>query len=551
MRRSSLAAALLVALACAPSEPPAPARTDVAAESEQPREGGRVVRRFASDINTLNFVRHTTSFEKNVLSYIHTPLVELNQELQVVPGLARSWTVTPDGLIWTFELNPEATFSDGEKVTAADVVFTLRKIVDPDSGSAQYASLFDSLDLDQTRALDEDTVRVVFRTAKAEQLLSFNIAILPEHFYSKGDFESDFDRTILGSGPYVLTQMQPGRSILLTRRDDYWAEKPWITEVQFQIIPDDAMAWNAIRRGEIDETRMHSDQWISAREDPSVMNEVDLRRFYMLSYNFIPWNTRDPVLADARVRRALAMCFDRSSVITNLFHGTARVITGPYTPDQWAYNADVPAIRFDPVAARELLHSAGWTDGNSDGFLDRGGQPLEIELLLASGNATSAAQGQVFQAGLAEAGVRARLTTLDPPVLFERILGGKFQGAFLAWDLDLDPDLYALFHSSQIPPHGSNFVGYSNPEVDRLIEAGRTTLDRQKRQAIYRQLHAELAEDQPYLWLVQVSTKWGVRRRVRNVEEAPGLGLYLWYPGPLQWWLADSPAAGDTVTTPG
>lgn len=534
-----VATALLLVLSCGPAENAAPP-SEAASESEQPREGGRLVRRFESDINTLNFVRHTTAFEKNVLSYIHAPLVELNQQLQVVPGVARSWTVSPDGLTWIFELNPGATFSDGRRVTADDVVFTLQKIVDPDSGAAQYASLFDSIDLERTAAVDADTVRVVFRTAKAEQLLSFNIAVLPRHFYGEGDFARDFDRKVLGAGPYELAEMNPGRDILLRRRDDYWREKPWIEEVQFQIIPDDSMAWNALRRGEIDETRVHSDQWVAARQNPALRDEIDLRRFYMLSYNFIPWNTRDPILSDVRVRRALAMCFDRRNVITNLFHGTARVVTGPYTPDQWAYNPEVPAIEYDPLAAAELLRSAGWEDSDGDGVLDRNGRPLEIELLLASGNATSAAQGQVFQAGLKEAGVRGRLTTLDPPVLFDRVLSGRFQGAFLTWDLDLDPDLYALFHSSQIPPNGSNFVGYSNPEVDRLIEQGRVTLDQAKRQEIYRQLHAELAEDQPYLWLVQVSTKWGLRPRVRNVQEAPGLGLYLWYPGPLQWWLQDA-----------
>ena len=550
-RLGILGAAVLFALAgCAPAER---ARTDTAtaeAENEQPREGGRLVRRFESDVNTLNFIRHTTAFEKNVLSYIHAGLVELDQNLEVVPSLARSWTVSPDGLVWVFELDGRATFSDGRPVTADDVVFTLSKIVDPASGAAQYESLFDSLDLENTVAVDADTVRVTFTSAKVDQLLSFNIAILPRHFYSSGNFARDYDRKVLGAGPYVLESHEAGRSLLLRRREDYWREKPWIHEVQFQIIPDDAMAWNAIRRGEIDETRMNSDQWIRERDNPAVREAIDLRRFYMLSYNFIPWNTRDPILSDVRVRRALAMCFNRRSVITNLFHGTARVVTGPYVPDQWAYNPTVKAIEFDPIAARRLLESAGWTDSNDDGVLDRNGRPLDLEILLASGNAGSAAQGQVFQDGLKQAGVRARLTTLDPPVLFERILSGKFQGAFLAWDLDLDPDLYALFHSTQAPPNGSNFVGYSNREVDRIIEEARVTRDQDKRRELYHRLHARLAADQPYLWLVQVSTKWGIRKRVENVEEADGLGLYLWYPGPLQWWLSDEGTAGKTLSTP-
>lgn len=549
-RRVAGAAVLFILLSCGPAEKAT--RPELAVDQEQtPVEGGRLVRRLGSDIKTLNFVRHTTAFEKNVLSYIHSPLVELDKELRIAPGLARSWTVSPDGLLYTFELDPRATFSDGRPVTAEDVIFTLQRIVDPAAGSAQYAGMFSALDLENTRAAGAHTVAVAFREPHADQLLSFNIAILPRHFYSSGNFARDFDRKVLGAGPYMLSDMQAGRNILLKRRDDYWGEKPWIHEVEFQIIPDDAMAWNALRRGDIDESKMNSDQWKAQRENPAVRQEIDMRRFYLLGYTFIPWNTRDPILADREVRRALAMCFDRRSVIRNLFYGTARVITGPYVPDQWAYNPKVRPIGFDPDGARKLLQNAGWTDSNGDGILDKDGRPFDLEILLPAGSATSAAQGQVFQDGLQKVGIRLRLTTLDGPVFFERILNGRYQGAFVAWDLDLDPDLYALFHSSQFAPDGTNFVFYSNPEVDRLIEQGRTTLDMDQRREIYHRLHAILAEDQPYLWLMQVSTKWGLRRRVRNVEEAPGLGLFLWHPGPLQWWLSEQGSfTGDSVTAP-
>lgn len=548
VRLTALLLAAAMWMACAPSERPLPPAA--AEDSTVPREGGRLVRRFASDIGTLNAVHHTTTFEKNVLSYVHDPLVELNKALEISPGLARTWTVSPDGLEYTFEIDPRATFSDGKRVTAEDVVFTLKKITDPEAPSAQFGPLFDALDRDKTRAVDADTARVVFTRARADQLLAFNIPVLPRHFYGRGNFARDFDRKVMGAGPYVLSNIDAGNSILLQRRDDYWRAMPWIREVEFQIVPDDAMAWNAVKAGALHETRMNSDQWKAEKDNPAVRDVVDIRRFYMLGYNFIPWNTRDPILADVRVRRALAMAFDRRAVINNLFYGTARVVTGPYVPDQWAYNPDVKPIEFNLDAARKLLSEAGWTDSDGDGVLDRGGRRLEIELLLPTGNVTSASQAQVFQEALAKIGVRLRLSTVDAPVMFERVLGGKFQSAFLGWDLDLDPDLYALFHSSQVPPDGTNFVGYSNPRVDQLIEEGRTTLNRDRRREIYHELHAILAQDQPYLWLTQVSTKWAVNKRVRNVEEADGLGLFLWYPGPLQWWLADDRAfIGDTLST--
>jgi len=118
-----------------------------------------------------------------------------------------------------------------------------------------------------------------------------------------------------------------------------------------------------------------------------------------------------------------------------------------------------------------------------------------------------------------------------------RVLGGSFQATSLNWELDPDPDPYNILHSSQTPPHGYNFVYYSNPEADKLIEAGHREIDRSKRVAIYRQLHALLADDQPYTWLVQVSVKWGINKHVRGVQESKGWGLFNFVPGPLTWWI--------------
>jgi peptide/nickel transport system substrate-binding protein len=107
----------------------------------------------------------------------------------------------------------------------------------------------------------------------------------------------------------------------------------------------------------------------------------------------------------------------------------------------------------------------------------------------------------------------------------------------MGWQLDAEPDLYAALHSSQFPPKGQNFVYYSNPEADKLIEQGRTELDFNKRKATLQQLHAVLAEDQPYTWTIQVSEKWAISRHLHGVKESRGFGLFSWYPGPFDWWI--------------
>ena len=537
IKRTAALLALLFVAGCGAEAPePRPAG---------PSSGGTLVRRMESDLNTLNFVLSTTVYEKYVLSCIHDSIIEWNDHLELVPALAKSWRIEDGGKRYTFEIDPRATFGDGTPVRASDVIFTLRKIVDPESQSVQFAGLFDALDLEQTRALDDHTFVAVFREARAGQLASFNIPVLPEHVYGKGSFRDDHNETVVGSGPYRLVRWTSGQEVVLERREDYWREAPYIERIRFKVIADDNVAWNAMKRGEIDEMKVKSDVWWSEKDSPGVSNRMEIHQFYELAYNFIAWNQKSPILADRRVRIALAQCLDRQSIVENLYHGTARIITGPFTPDQWAYDPEIPAIPFDVQGARGMLQEAGWSDGDGDGILERDGRRLRIEILVSSGSLVSVQIGQILQDSARQAGIEIELSKLESATFFEKIIGGEYEGAILGLGIDPDPDPYSLFHSAQVPPVGQNFVFYSNPEVDRLLDEGRDEVDHQRRVEIYRGLHRVLHDDQPYTWVVQAASKWAVSRRVRDVRVADGFGLFLWHPGSSAWWIA-APSPGGT-----
>lgn len=540
MSRHCVALVLCVALfaACSNERPAARSATDTAVDDSKPQDGGTIIRRLPSDVGTLNPVLASTRYDHYVVDLLFSPVVELDADLLPAPGLADKWEVSPDGKLYTFHFNPKATFSDGTPVLASDVLFTLKKIVDPASEAASTAGNFEQLDLANTRIVDPHTLAVAFKEALAPQLSFFNdVRVVPEHVYAKGDFKKDFATTAVGSGPYKLVRREPGTEVLIQRRPDYWRQKPYVENLLFKVIVDDNTAWNAMKRGDIDETSITSDAWALESHRPELAKMIDFPRFYMLSYNYIPWNTRDPLLADSRLRRALAMCVDLQSIINNLYHGTARAMNGPFTPDQWAYNPEVPVIQYDPEGAKRALASLGWLDTNGDGLLDKGGKPLHIEMLVVGGNAASNPFALLFQSELKKIGVDLVLTPLDPSAFLERVLNGRYQAAYLSWDLNPDPDPFALFHSSQFPPHGQNLVFYRNPEADRLIDAGRKELDRSRRITIYRQLHALLANDQPYTWTVQVSSKWAINKRIHGVHESKGWGLFNWFPAELDWWV--------------
>jgi peptide/nickel transport system substrate-binding protein len=535
-------AAILILLCVACGGPEKPAQTTSAAalpNDDTPRDGGTLNRRLDLDVVTLNPVITTSRYDRFAQQYLFTPLIHIDRDLKPIPGLAESWEISDDGLLYTFKLNPKATFSDGTPVRASDVLFTLKKIVDPAVEAVQIAGSFEHIDLTRTRVVDEHTIEVAFRQPLAAQLLKFNdVLTIPEHVYSKGDFRKDFNDRAVGSGPYTLVRRVPGKEVVVQRRADYWDRKPYIQTVVMKVINDHGTAFNALRLGQIDETMIASDTWVRERNNPALANKIDFQRFYTLNYNYIGWNNRNPLLSDKRVRRALTMCVPIESIINDLYHGTSRAMSGPFTPDEWAYNPNVPAVRYNPEEAKQLFAAAGWKDNDGDGVLDKDGRKFSLTLLTMTGSATARQIGQMVQSELKKAGVALELEVMDGAMAIQRILAGNFEACYLSWDLDPDPDPFILFHSSQFPPRGQNFVFYANPEADRLIEAARREMDQSKRRDLYWRLHEVLVEDQPYTWVVQVSAKWGVNKRVHNVQASRGNGFFNWYPGEFDWWIA-------------
>jgi peptide/nickel transport system substrate-binding protein len=211
---------------------------------------------------------------------LFAPLLQYDKTLRPIGGVAESWQVSSDGRRYRFQLNDRARFSDGTAVRASDVVFTLRKVADPASGSIQTSSSFELLDLSQTRAVADRTVEVAFKEPLATQLTSFtDLFVLPEHVYGKGDFRSNFSDRAVGSGPYRFVRREVGKTITLERRAEYWSARPHIQTVVFKVISDHNTAWNALQRGAIDETLITSDRWSRVHDDPALNRTIDFRRF--------------------------------------------------------------------------------------------------------------------------------------------------------------------------------------------------------------------------------------------------------------------------------
>jgi peptide/nickel transport system substrate-binding protein len=494
-------------------------------------DANTLVRRLEADVTTLNPLVGPTAADVLVAKYLFTPLLYLDHDLRPVPGLAKSWKV--DNRTYRFVLNEKATFSDGRKVRARDVLFTFRKLADP-KAQAFRASSFAHIDWSATRAIDDTTIEIVFSKALAGQLSRFaDVFILPEHVYSKRRFIDDYLFTAIGSGPYRLVRRTVRDAIVLERRDDYWREKPLIKTVVFKVVEDYTTAWNALKTGQIDESYIPTTAWLRERNDAMLRKRLEFHFRYVPEYNAIAWNTQRPLLRDKRVRRALAMAVPLADVVRQYYGDTARAISGPFTPQEAAYNHAVGLIPYSPTGAKQLFADAGWQDRNGDGLLDKEGKRFELTLIVPNDSLRDFAE--IIQSYLLQAGVRLHVTMMDPAAMGDHLEEGNYDAVYMAWTNDDDPDLYVLFHSSQIWPRGRNDTRFANAHVDKLIEQARSESDETKRLNLYHRLHELIADEQPYGLHVQVSLKWGINKRVRGVRLSERTGLFLWYPGPLAW----------------
>lgn len=524
--RAAAALAVCVLAACgAPSPRPAPKDT--------------LYRHLSGDPATLDPT--TTNEESGVLveAMIFRPLLGLDAERRAVPALARTWTASPDGLVYEFRLDPFAEWEDGSPVTSDDVLFTIERIRDPKVPAFNLRDSFSDVSAIETP--DVSTVRVRFEAANAQRLLAFNLPIVSRAAYARAATPADVDRRPVGSGPYRLEKWETNRAITLLRREGDAGKAANFRRVVFRVVPDSTVRFRAGARGDLDEFRIGRDQRASAESSREFLEKNRILKVPQPVTAYVLWNVKNPFLADPRVRRALAHAWPREETARRLYPPDgAALVSGPYLPNSPESDPATPPAVHDPALAGRLLDEAGWRrEGN--GTRTRAGAKASLELLYPVEQTIYGALAEILRSAYASAGVDLQLRKLDWAAYSERGDAGEFDAQLTARVfLPPDPDPYPHFHSSQFPPRGQNYGFYRNAAADRAMESARRETDPGKRLALYREVHRLLAADPPADFLWGADQYWGISRRVEGVTVS-SLGLFHFLPGPLGWKPAAAP----------
>jgi len=256
--------------------------------------------------------------------------------------------------------------------------------------------------------------------------------------------------------------------------------------------------------------------------EPDVLPWLAAHKFLEISkspgstYKYLSFNFHDPRLRDLRVRRAIAYSIDRATIVNSMQRGTGRIATGLLSPESWAYYEDVTGYSYDPEKARQLLDQAGYPAG-PDGM-----RQLKFEYKTTP---EGARLGEVFQAMLQRVGIVLNLRILDFPTYYADIQSGKFDLTSLQWVGINDPNHYYMVFDSKKTPPGLNRGFYSNPDMDRLVEAGMRTIDRDQRAKIYAHVQQLAADDLPYVSLWWVDNVAVMNQRLVGFESYPNGSL--------------------------
>jgi peptide/nickel transport system substrate-binding protein len=444
------------------------------------------------------------------------PTAEIARE---VPSRANGG-VSSDLRTITYHIRRNVRWQDGAPLTARDVIFSYRAIVDPRNDVPTRVG-YDEV---QAVAAPDDYTVVVRLRRRFSPFVQYFFgpqgvgAIMPAHLLAGyADLNRvAYDQRPIGSGPFRVIAWRHGDSVTLAANPLYWRGKPKIARIVYRIIPDPNTRLEQLRTGEVDAYFDVDPQLLpQARTIPGVrisltpVNDVHALRF----------NVRDPALRDVRVRQALAMAIDRPTLIAAGTHGSGMLVNADQPRNGWAYDAAAPPIAYDPQRAKRLLD----------------GRTLELTLAIAPQIVNgSALVASIIQEDLSRIGVHVVIKQYPSAMFYGSaasggiLAAGRYQLAYDAWwVLGNDPDDSWNFACDQFPPAGINYSFWCDPAADAAMYDALATVDRARRRSDYATVQRAIARELPIFPLWQVRIPDAYRTYVRGVAPAP-MGSTFW-----------------------
>ena len=428
-------------------------------------------RRLDGEPKTLNPILMTSDVEFVVGALLSRNLLDYDEKLNLVPGLAEEVSDSADHRVFTIRLRPDARWEDGTPVTSADVVFTLNAIMDPKVPALNRRPLFEGLV--KAEALDARTARVTFRNASAGRRDAFNLPLLSAAAWKDGDVATHpRNRRPLSDGPYRLGAWDAGRSLSLVRNTQYAGPPAPAEQVVFRVVPETAPAFAGLLSGDLDEMRLTFAQKKEIDAKAGTPGAPRAVTFDELAYAYFGWNNRSPLFSD---RRRPPRAHDAGRPREH----RPQPLRGPREARERAAAARPLGLgRLDRAVA---LRPEGGRGPPGRGRLREGsrrGPPqgpaaLRVHVLARQRQRPAAADGRAGPAVVSQAGIDMKIQQLEWAAFAAKVDAGELEAWAAAWNLDPNPDLGVQWRSTQFPRTGSTTVSTGIPTSTRFSTVSR------------------------------------------------------------------------------
>ena len=489
-----------------------------------PAYGGTYVEGVSGVPQYLNPVIAATDVDEDVSRLVFSGLTRYDQTGAIVPDLASAFHTESDGRIWTFDIREDATWHDGQPVTADDVVFTVKLLQDR-GYVGPYSDAFRGVTVDR---ISPRTVRFTLPDVYGPFADSTTVPLLPFHLLGNVPYaelsREPFNSSPIGTGPFRVTEVD-SRQVVLLRNDDFYRtrparSRPYLDKVILRFYPDPTEALLALSRGEIDGVGGLSAQDAERARSlkGAVLYSLPTDNFVSLFLNVRPDRV---VFRDRQVRQAIAYAIDRGRVLRLAADGRGTVADEFVPSSSWAYVKDVTKYTFSTEDATALLDQADWKDHDGDGIRDKGGQKLAFTISTSDEPARTAAASEI-QRDLNAVGMSVTVNSMPFGQLVDSVARQRsFDALLVEIAVSGDPDPYTFFHSTEVNDPGHNFSGYSTLPIDRNLEAARRTFDETARRDLYAPVFQAISKEVPVVFLYFSDYLYAQSRLVQGLRIAP------------------------------
>jgi len=488
--------------------------------AEVPASGGKYEEGVVGEIRYINpILSQTNDIDADLVALTFSSLLQTGKDGQLENDLAESYEISEDKLTYTFHIKQNVFWHDGEKLTADDIVYTIKTIQDQSYSSPLIAN-WQGVRIEK---VDDYTVSFILKNTYAPFLNNLTFGILPKHLWEQTTSSqfllNELNFQPIGSGPYKFSKLKKDKngkiiSIELARNGNYYGAEPNIENIIFKFYETEDEAISAFNRKEIEGINYISPANLEkiVNADRRSVHRLNIPRYYAVFFN----QTQSKALADKNVRLALAYATDKDKLIAEILKGEGQKIETPITPQLLGYNPAKKIYNFDKEYAKTLLDQAGWVDADSDGIREKNGEKLNFGMAATSWN-DIAATANLLQKMWREIGADVQIEITDN-IQQDYIKNRAYQAILFGEILNYDPDPFSFWHSSQKKDPGLNLALYDNASADKLLEEARKETDPGVRAQKYQEFQNLVVEDVPAIFLYSPNYLYIQDDSVRGVE---------------------------------